>query len=815
MSHILEIRDGILYSVGDNDYGQLGLGDIKRYDIPQKVLTGIEKYDSMPWLLAKAGQNHSVAIKKDKTIWVWGSNIEGQMALPISIKYIDKPHILDVPINQAKDIEIKIGLYFTIISQTSEKAYGFGAFQNLKDNVLEIHREVTPIYYNNPDGDIFLTINTGPKTIVGRIADFGYSYSDWSGDLFPVEYVRFTELRVGDHFTLYDPMNRERIIYKKVDTFQLAEGCCKLNAACMHRKYRELLSSVPIKLPTLPGFAVEELLSSDSNRLIQAKEQYGADFVFNSAIAGMSVMESAFPNNVDPVTLKGLYLATRKNNLLDLLSYGGLYFSDDTSQPLHINTVVQKIYAREVFKKDLFPPYFDEISNYKLLPGDAYNPDPLDERNYYVGSAPMYYFKLDGNKNPIKYKVAHKGYIYYSTIVRMSDLDKQIFDLYFDKNNGFFYNMPNTTMPSNPTIIQKETNLPADDNNHITIEDLILTNPYLITYNITEKQSSFAQTFFDPYLRVKVQDPANAGIACNDPGTGDPIPTISAEDSQWLYECTYRSGSSVYPTYNIGPLAKQLIEYFLSEKTDPEETKKFFGFDKFELEELYTTIINGSYGKPGYSVVKQSYELLRDTLNLQIDKKIYFSPTTNKPIYKIDPGNNSETSDTLSFSNVVRVYTKTGPVDYAGKITIPYNKISCFTFFKKISTIVDNKPTYIYKPDRNTVVVPMDVTNRIIATNTKISYWVPINIDKDGRFEKIMSNLKQETIDVVITNILYDNNTNLTKITLDRPLSVDYIIGCVPYPGPPPGCGPVIGPQIYYNRPFDTAKALQDTTGSL
>lgn len=514
MAHTLEIVSGILYSLGDNDYGQLGLGDVKRHDLKEKVITGIDQYDSIPWISSKTGLNHSIAVKKDGSVWFWGSNIEGQMGLPSNIKYLTRPTKMDIPLNPAKSVDINVGLYFTIISQTSEKAYGFGTFQNLKSKIVETYREMVAIYYLDPAGDVFLTIDTGPKTIVGRIADFGYVYSDWSGDLYTTEYAKFNDLRTGDHFTLYSPGNRERLIYKKVDTFQLADGCCKINAVCMHRKYRELQSYVSIVYPTLPGFAVEDLLSTERTRLVQASEQYGTIFTFNSALTGMAIMAAGFPNNIDPVTLKGMYLATGKSNLLDVIMYGGLYFSQNTTDALNVNTIVEKIDAREIFKKDTFPPYFEEISEYTLLPGDPYNPDPLIQYNLYDRSAPLYFFKKNTKGEPIKHITSIKnGYIYTSTVTRMSELDKNIFDLYFHPTYGFFYTRVSPSDPNNPIIVKKETNLPADETNRIIVEDMVFTHPYLIQYDINADKSSFAQNFTDPYLRVKVQDPANGGIA--------------------------------------------------------------------------------------------------------------------------------------------------------------------------------------------------------------------------------------------------------------------------------------------------------------
>jgi len=816
MTHILEIQDGVLYSSGDNDYGQLGLGDVKRHETSQIVTTGIATYDAIPWIEAKTGLNHSIGVKKDKSIWFWGSNVEGQMALPSEILYLTKPKKMDIPINVSKDIDINSGLYFTIIAQTSEKAYGFGTFQNFKSNVVELYRTIVPIYSIDPLGDVFLTIDTSSKTIIGRIQDVGYVYSDWSGDLFVNEYVKFSDLRTGDHFTLYDPSNRERLVYKKVDMFQLADGCCKINAACMHRKFRELLSSVPIQYPTLPGFAVDQLLGTDRTRLVPATDQYGANFVFNSAIAGMNIAASSFPNNVDPITLKGLYLATGKNTLLDILLFGGLYFSPDLTQTLNINTVVQKIYAREVYKKDAFPPYFSEVGDYELLPGREYNPDPIARYNQYEKAAPMYWFKLDSDKKPIKYKTAHRDFLYTAPVQRMSTLEKNLFDLYFSTSSGFFYTEPPKNDGDTPNIIKHEVDLPADENNHITVEDRILDYPYLISYDITTGQSSFAQNFFDPYLRVKIQDPTQGGIACNDPGTGaGPITTISSDDIKWLYECEVHTGNRTYPTYNIGIYAQQLIDYFLNPDTDPEETNKFFGFAKFELEELVTTIKTGNPDKPGYGVVKKSFGLLRDVLNVQINNKFYFSPTTNQPIFKISQTEDSESSQTISFTNAIRNYTLYGTYDGVHKIRIPYKKISCFTYFSKTAKVENNKLVYSYTPDRSTIVVPTDITNRIIATNTKISYWVPKKVDEKGNFIQYANNLMQQTVSVVVTKVTYDSATNLTKITLDKPFSVDYIIGCIPYIGPPPGCGPIISPEIYYNNLFDTTLALQDTTGSL
>ena len=75
--NILSIKtDGTLWSWGDNTYGQLGVGNITRYSSPKQVgaLT--------TWLKITSGGYHSVAaIKTDGTLWSWGQNNYGQLGL--------------------------------------------------------------------------------------------------------------------------------------------------------------------------------------------------------------------------------------------------------------------------------------------------------------------------------------------------------------------------------------------------------------------------------------------------------------------------------------------------------------------------------------------------------------------------------------------------------------------------------------------------------------------------------------------------------------------------------------------------------------
>jgi len=66
-------KDGTVWAWGDNNYGQLGNGTYTRTNIPGQVsgLEGVIAIASGAW--------HSLALKKDGTVWAWGSNDEGQL----------------------------------------------------------------------------------------------------------------------------------------------------------------------------------------------------------------------------------------------------------------------------------------------------------------------------------------------------------------------------------------------------------------------------------------------------------------------------------------------------------------------------------------------------------------------------------------------------------------------------------------------------------------------------------------------------------------------------------------------------------------
>jgi alpha-tubulin suppressor-like RCC1 family protein len=75
LNHTLALdKEGNVWSWGNNKYGQLGDGtDSSQRLVPQKI-NGLNSVKSI-----SAGQNHSVALKNDGTIWIWGHNLSGEL----------------------------------------------------------------------------------------------------------------------------------------------------------------------------------------------------------------------------------------------------------------------------------------------------------------------------------------------------------------------------------------------------------------------------------------------------------------------------------------------------------------------------------------------------------------------------------------------------------------------------------------------------------------------------------------------------------------------------------------------------------------
>ena len=68
-------KDGSLWAWGGNDFGQLGVGDTTPRRSPTQVGSETD------WAAASCLGHHSLALKRDGTLWAWGENSFGQLGV--------------------------------------------------------------------------------------------------------------------------------------------------------------------------------------------------------------------------------------------------------------------------------------------------------------------------------------------------------------------------------------------------------------------------------------------------------------------------------------------------------------------------------------------------------------------------------------------------------------------------------------------------------------------------------------------------------------------------------------------------------------
>ncbi|MFZ4790401.1 MAG: InlB B-repeat-containing protein [Candidatus Competibacteraceae bacterium] len=104
LNHTIALRrDGTVWAWGANPAGQLGDGTtLTRYQ-PVQVVTGSTRVPLTGVTVIAVGAQHSVAVKKDGTVWAWGSNQYGQLGdnsspevkrlYPVQVRSGDYPNL--------------------------------------------------------------------------------------------------------------------------------------------------------------------------------------------------------------------------------------------------------------------------------------------------------------------------------------------------------------------------------------------------------------------------------------------------------------------------------------------------------------------------------------------------------------------------------------------------------------------------------------------------------------------------------------------------------------------------------------------------
>ncbi len=121
--HSLALKvDGTLWAWGENGAGQLGIGsaDAAPHATPQQVATDRD------WLTLAAGGFHSLAVKRNGTIWGWGSNQSGQLGNGTLVDQQLPSLIADLD-GLADIVAVAAGAQHSLALSGTGEVYGWGA----------------------------------------------------------------------------------------------------------------------------------------------------------------------------------------------------------------------------------------------------------------------------------------------------------------------------------------------------------------------------------------------------------------------------------------------------------------------------------------------------------------------------------------------------------------------------------------------------------------------------------------------------------------------------------------------------------------
>ncbi|CAF1551114.1 unnamed protein product [Didymodactylos carnosus] len=153
---IVTTTKGSLYSFGSNSIDQLGI-DTNKYkgestESKSSLYSKPTKLDSLPanimWKRLAAGAEHSCALTKQGTVYVWGSNSDGQCGFPKQQETIKLPKELKL---QYRVKEIACGYYHTALVSDDGSLYTFGNNSDQQLGRSSSEKQTGPIHVPLPN----------------------------------------------------------------------------------------------------------------------------------------------------------------------------------------------------------------------------------------------------------------------------------------------------------------------------------------------------------------------------------------------------------------------------------------------------------------------------------------------------------------------------------------------------------------------------------------------------------------------------------------------------------------------------------------
>lgn len=147
--------DGTLWGWGKNEYGQIGNARYNEKRVPVQ-----EDTNATDWIMVSAGTDHTVALKSDGSIWSWGYNAEGQLGN-------DSNNSSRVAVQEAKKYSwrtVSAGSRHTVAIKDDGSLWAWGSnyYGQLGDNTITDKRVPTLI-----DSNKWISVSCGRDFTIG------------------------------------------------------------------------------------------------------------------------------------------------------------------------------------------------------------------------------------------------------------------------------------------------------------------------------------------------------------------------------------------------------------------------------------------------------------------------------------------------------------------------------------------------------------------------------------------------------------------------------------------------------------------------
>ena len=115
--------DGTVWGWGGNEYGQLGTGKRSELAVTPVQVNGLDQV-----ITVSAGFVHAMALRKDGTVWSWGSDSYGVLASKNGKPYVPQPvQGLPTPVNGASGVKaIAAGTYNSAVLYSDGSVWAWG-----------------------------------------------------------------------------------------------------------------------------------------------------------------------------------------------------------------------------------------------------------------------------------------------------------------------------------------------------------------------------------------------------------------------------------------------------------------------------------------------------------------------------------------------------------------------------------------------------------------------------------------------------------------------------------------------------------------